>query len=1019
MINFAAALERFDDKRSDDEQENREEKQWWEVVVRPPEESAEDPREVAEQLYADLHGFGRLSYEVHSSGADVTLKVVAGNQPAAERVARHIQSEVGAQTDVQKASVPIEEEDPLAAAEFTIEKDVVFPLETVRTSTSEVGQLHHLLDSLAADDVRGCYQVVCEPVDDDWTARRARSLPESVPQEQDTEQELKRAGVALVPIVGMSILLSPWPIETAFLAGCALVMAATVGEGVSIPQHISAGDIAREYRDRIKEQDGARSTTSKNAEQTADEILEQAGAPGWRASIRLTVSAENRMVSTDIRDGLVGEIERAFSSTTTGQELSATRSTGSDARDVLNRIRRRQLTDRSTAEVVRRLLGQGTRKDLHVGPGEFGVLGYFPDKDGGGSDAREFAPESADTETLAIPAAAPTYTRTPAIADGGMIDEDDFHVDTDRTVTRTHPEYGEVETKIIERRPEKDNDDYYAGEFTREWVESSQHASTIWVGYSEEDGQIREIGVPISQLRRPSFIAGASGSGKSTFAEILALQHIWGGRGCAVIDPHDDFVDDLLTKIPDHRRDDVIVIDPADLTSDWTHTINFLDVAVDSDHPDYDAAVNDAINDAIGVISQGASNIGDRMEDVLQGVTRGMIVSEVDYTFMDMRDVLRYEEDREQFAVQMANEGHKYIAQFAHDLTEMSNDDLAPVNRLLNKWVLSETAREIIRHTETSIDFSQAIEEDKIILVRNDLSGGIQQLFATAIFSKIWRAARQRPRDERPMYPILIDEVDDIHTEEMALGSKLGNARKYGVGLTLMTQKPKEIDDIVEDIKTNCKLFVAFAAPSDKQARPISNMFDCDLSRLTQLGDYRSLVQLDVDGVRRGPFETDMLAPIPSTLTDAEAEQEIVAPSRQTYGVRRDALDSDDNDGHEPIEPDGGDETVTPVEDFLAAAAEGVEAGVIDEGEHYTFVYQDTPRERLRINPSKSIDALDAEEIDHPRFEEITDYTREAVEDDGTPVIDHGQYTQDVGNCLGVDLSEVSHPRIDVDAGDF
>jgi hypothetical protein len=1012
MKEFATSAVNLADWSIDsDNSESEQERQWWEVVVSPPEEYDDDPREVAERLYADLHAHGQLSFEIHSDGPDIALKVVAPDRPTAETVARHVRSEIGAQTDIQEASVPISSDDPIAAAEFEISKDVIFPLETVRTTDSDCGQLHHLLDTFAADDIRGVYQVSVEPVEGDWTARRSRALPESIPQEQDPEAELKRAGLAMVPVFALSFVLSPWPVGTSLIVALGLVMAATIGEGVSIPEYRTAGEIARQHRERMQERHGAQSSVTKQAKQTADEIIEQAGSFGWKASIRLVVSHdENRMVAADIRDSLVAEIESAFSSETTGQELTATPSTGEEAREVLDHVRTRHLGDRSTAEIARRMLGKGTRRELHVGPGEFAVLSYFPGASGGGGDSREFATESADIEAMDVPDAAPTYTRSPAIADGGTTAESEFHVDPDEIETRHHPDFGEVEVQIIELRPDKDNDDHYAGEFCREWVESSAEDSLIWVGYSEEDEQIREIGVPISQLRRPSFIAGASGAGKSTLAEIIALQHIWGGRGCAIVDPHNDFVDELKTKIPEHRRDDVIEIDPGNLQSEYTHTINFLDVEVSEDHPDYAEAVDEAIEDAIGVISQGASNIGDRMEDVLHGVTRGMIVSEKDYTFLDMRDVLRYEDEREEFAAQMAHEGHEYIAEFAVDLTEMSNEDLAPVNRLLNKWVLSETAREIISHTDTSIDFRKAIEEDKIILVRNDLSDSIQRLVATAIFSKIWRAARQRPRGERPLFPVIMDEIDDIHTDEMALASKLGNARKYGIGLTLMTQKPLELDDITEDIKTNCKLFVAFSCPSDKQARPVAKMFDCDLARVTQLGDYRSLIQLDVDGVRKGPLTAEMLAPIPSILTDDEVAQEITIPSRQNYGLRRDRV----SDASELAE--GDDEDADLLGEFLAAAAEAASSGVIEQGEQFTHVHAGSASERLRINPSKTIEAI--EEADREisvSLDEVRDHAREAVDDDSSPVTGYRQNTPPAGRCVGIDLNRV----YSVDAGEL
>ena len=44
------------------------------------------------------------------------------------------------------------------------------------------------------------------------------------------------------------------------------------------------------------------------------------------------------------------------------------------------------------------------------------------------------------------------------------------------------------------------------------------------------------------------------------------------GHGLCVIDPHGDLFADLLGRIPPHRRDDVVLLDPTDVTSRWVST---------------------------------------------------------------------------------------------------------------------------------------------------------------------------------------------------------------------------------------------------------------------------------------------------------------------------------------------------------------------------------------------------------------------------------------------------------------
>ena len=68
---------------------------------------------------------------------------------------------------------------------------------------------------------------------------------------------------------------------------------------------------------------------------------------------------------------------------------------------------------------------------------------------------------------------------------------------------------------------------------------------------------------PKDALEHTVFL-GPTGSGKSTAMQSLILSDIRAGRSVLVIDPKADLVTDILARIPDERKDDVVVIDPSD-----------------------------------------------------------------------------------------------------------------------------------------------------------------------------------------------------------------------------------------------------------------------------------------------------------------------------------------------------------------------------------------------------------------------------------------------------------------------
>src|SRR5438046_1481222 len=66
------------------------------------------------------------------------------------------------------------------------------------------------------------------------------------------------------------------------------------------------------------------------------------------------------------------------------------------------------------------------------------------------------------------------------------------------------------------------------------------------------------------ERERHIYIAGKTGSGKSSLMHNLALGDIYAGEGIAFIDPHGDTALDLLNAIPRQRINDVCYLDAAE-----------------------------------------------------------------------------------------------------------------------------------------------------------------------------------------------------------------------------------------------------------------------------------------------------------------------------------------------------------------------------------------------------------------------------------------------------------------------
>src|SRR3989344_6070122 len=89
-------------------------------------------------------------------------------------------------------------------------------------------------------------------------------------------------------------------------------------------------------------------------------------------------------------------------------------------------------------------------------------------------------------------------------------------------------------------------------------------SSGMFIGTSRYRGVDRPIFISEDDRRRHTYIIGKTGTGKSQLLEEMALQDIRAGHGVAIVDPHGDLIDGILSRIPPERAEDVIYFDPSD-----------------------------------------------------------------------------------------------------------------------------------------------------------------------------------------------------------------------------------------------------------------------------------------------------------------------------------------------------------------------------------------------------------------------------------------------------------------------
>ncbi len=83
-------------------------------------------------------------------------------------------------------------------------------------------------------------------------------------------------------------------------------------------------------------------------------------------------------------------------------------------------------------------------------------------------------------------------------------------------------------------------------------------------GQTNFRGPSRRFGIRRADRRYHMYIIGKTGMGKSTLLEHLIHADLHAGDGLALLDPHGDVAQRVLSYVPHHRQSDVIYFDPVD-----------------------------------------------------------------------------------------------------------------------------------------------------------------------------------------------------------------------------------------------------------------------------------------------------------------------------------------------------------------------------------------------------------------------------------------------------------------------
>ncbi|MCA2293017.1 type IV secretory system conjugative DNA transfer family protein, partial [Mycobacterium avium] len=258
------------------------------------------------------------------------------------------------------------------------------------------------------------------------------------------------------------------------------------------------------------------------------------------------------------------------------------------------------------------------------------------------------------------------------------------------------------------------------------------------VAIGNAPGSDTVIGYNVTDALRHTWVIGPNGVGKSTLLLNLIVQDLEANRPVVVIEPK-DLIADLLARVPEHRRDDIVVLDPFD---EAPVGINPLDTR--GRPPE---VVADALFGTFKALY--GDSLGPRSADILRNCSS--VLAQRDDASLVMLPLLLTNPTFRRSLVQRAVRDDPFAAgpfwQWFDNLSpEAVATVVAPLSNKLRP-LLTKQLRGVLGQRSPKFNIRQVLTEKKVLLVplqKGVLGPENAQLLGALVVAELWQAIRER-----------------------------------------------------------------------------------------------------------------------------------------------------------------------------------------------------------------------------------------------------------------------------------
>jgi hypothetical protein len=401
------------------------------------------------------------------------------------------------------------------------------------------------------------------------------------------------------------------------------------------------------------------------------------------------------------------------------------------------------------------------------------------------------------------------------------------------------------------------------------------------VAIGKAPGSETVLGYDVTDALRHTWVIGPNGVGKSTLLLNLIVQDLEANHPVVVIEPK-DLITDVLARIPEHRRDDIVVLDPFD---EAPVGINPLDtrsrppeVVADNLFGTFKALYGDSLGPRSADILRNCLDVLARRDDASLLMLPQLLTNPA-FRHSLTRSVIR----DDPFAA------GPFWQWFDNLSPEAISTVVAPLSNKLRP-LITKQLRAVLAQRSPKFNIRQVLTDNKVLLVplqKGVLGQENAQLLGALVMAELWQAIRERagiPEQARTPVMIYIDEVQDYLRLPTDLGDALATARSLGAGFHLAHQYEKQLPPAMADaFRNNARSRICFqlqAGDAKEMAAGQSVLSVEDFTRLPAHHIYASLVR---DNAVQ-PWASGVTRPATKPTSNPS---EIRRLSRERYGQPR------------------------------------------------------------------------------------------------------------------------------------